>query len=80
MSDPEPSETPTFEQALARLEAIVGELERGDQPLERAVTLCEEAAQLAALCRQQLDDARARVEQLTASLGVVGADGTDAEP
>lgn len=32
----------TFEQSLARLEAIVNELNRDDVPLDRALTLFEE--------------------------------------
>ena len=33
-----------FEQSMARLEEIVGLLERGDAPLEQAMTLFEEGA------------------------------------
>ena len=34
----------TFEQSMARLEEIVGLLERGDAPLEQAMALFEEGA------------------------------------
>ena len=47
----------TFEGALARLEEIVGLLERGDAPLERAMSLFEEGAGLLRECTAQLDQA-----------------------
>lgn len=53
-----------FEEALERLEAIVEELEGGEAPLERAVGLYEEGVGLFRFCRQQLDAARKRVEEL----------------
>ena len=36
----------SFEQAMARLEEIVSQLERGDAPLESALTLFEEGTAL----------------------------------
>ncbi len=54
-----------FERALARLEAIVEELQRDDLPLEDAVTLFNEGTQLAARCDELLSSAELRIQQLT---------------
>lgn len=56
----------TFEQALVRLEEIVEKLDQGDIALEQALALFEEGSKLRAFCEQQLAEAEAVVEQLTA--------------
>ena len=56
----------TCEGALARLEEIVGLLERGDAPLEQAMSLFEEGAGLLRECTAQLDQAEQKVTLLTA--------------
>ena len=56
----------TFEGALARLEEIVGLLERGDAPLEQAMSLFGEGAGLLRECTAQLDQAEQKVTLLTA--------------
>ncbi len=65
---PKPSATetgsPSFEGALRRLEEIVSQLERGEAPLEHALTLYEEGVKLARLCSDQLQAAERRVEIL----------------
>ena len=53
-----------FEECLEQLEKIVLELERGDVPLERSLTLFEEGMQLSATCRKQLEEAEGKVEIL----------------
>jgi exodeoxyribonuclease VII small subunit len=55
---------PKFEECLQRLEQIVGELEKGELPLERALGLFEEGIQLSNSCRQELEDAEGKVEVL----------------
>lgn len=55
-----------FEQAMTRLEEIVGLLERGDAPLEQAMELFEEGAKLLRECTKQLDSAEQKVTLLTA--------------
>ncbi len=50
-----------FEQALARLEAIVKELESGDLPLEQSLKLFEEGTKLARICNKRLEEAERRV-------------------
>ena len=49
---------PTFEERLARLQAIVNTLESGSSPLEESVALYKEGLAHAAACREQLDRAR----------------------
>lgn len=53
-----------FEQVLGRLEQLVEELERGDQPLEQSLATFEEGIVLARLGSKRLDDAEQRVEFL----------------
>lgn len=53
-----------FEDCLQRLEQIVGELEKGDIPLEQALGLFEEGIRLSNSCRQELEDAEGKVEIL----------------
>jgi exodeoxyribonuclease VII small subunit len=66
----------TFEQALAELERIVGQLESGQAPLEASIELYERGARLKSHCEQRLEAARLRVEKI-----VVGAGGgASAEP
>ena len=55
---------PKFEDCLARLEQILAELEKGDIPLERALTLFEEGVKLSQSCRQELDAAEGKIEIL----------------
>ncbi|WP_346665788.1 exodeoxyribonuclease VII small subunit [uncultured Mailhella sp.] len=49
---------PTFEERLARLQAIVTTLEAGNSPLEESVALYKEGLAHAAACREQLEKAR----------------------
>lgn len=64
-------ESQTFEQSLGRLEEIVRQMERGDVPLEQALSLFEEGTALVGSCTKLLDEAELKVVQLTK-----GADGT----
>ena len=63
------SETPvdkmSFEAAMAELEAVVGQLERGDVPLEDSIKLYERGAALKARCEKKLKEAEERVAQIT---------------
>mgnify|MGYP000031914948 CR=1 FL=1 len=51
---------------MARLEEIVGLLERGDAPLDEAMALFEEGAKLMRECTKRLDQAEQKVTLLTA--------------
>jgi len=53
-----------FEDCLLRLEKIVQELEKGEVPLEKSLTLFEEGMQLSATCRKELEEAEGKVEIL----------------
>jgi exodeoxyribonuclease VII small subunit len=53
-----------FEECLERLEKIVQDLEKGEVPLEKSLTLFEEGMQLSASCRKQLEEAEGKVEIL----------------
>jgi len=54
-----------FEEALARLEAVVRELEEGKQPLEKALELFSEGIALSKICNKHLEDAEQRIYLLT---------------
>jgi exodeoxyribonuclease VII small subunit len=54
----------TFEQAQKELEQIVERLEHGQAPLDEALALWERGERLYALCRERLDDAEGRIEEL----------------
>ncbi len=51
-----------FEDALARLETIVAELEKGDLPLDDSLKIFEEGIKLSKTCLKMLDDAERKVE------------------
>ena len=55
-----------FEGSMTRLEEIVSLLEKGEAPLEQAMSLFEEGAKLLRECTRQLDDAEQKVTLLTA--------------
>jgi exodeoxyribonuclease VII small subunit len=70
-----PPATMSFEQALAELEKIVAQMERGDVPLEDSIALYQRGAALKAHCELKLKDAQLKVEQI-----VLGPDGPRTEP
>ncbi|MBI4446352.1 MAG: exodeoxyribonuclease VII small subunit [Acidobacteria bacterium] len=53
-----------FEKALARLEMIVAELEKGELALEQALQLYEEGIKISRFCSSKLDEAERRVQIL----------------
>jgi exodeoxyribonuclease VII small subunit len=53
-----------FEEALARLETIVGQLEKGDLPLEDSLKIFEEGVRLSKNCLKLLEEAERKVEIL----------------
>lgn len=55
----------SFEQALAELEAIVANLERGNVPLEESIAIYERGEALKQRCEALLKAAEARVETIT---------------
>lgn len=63
-----------FEECLQRLEKIVHELEKGEIPLEKSLTLFEEGMQLSTACRKELEQAEGKVEILTKQSGRLQAE------
>jgi exodeoxyribonuclease VII small subunit len=63
-----------FEDCLQRLEKIVQELEKGEVPLEKSLTLFEEGMQLSAACRKELEEAEGKVEILLKQNGKLQAE------
>ncbi len=53
-----------FEQAMKRLEEIVTQLESGDAPLEKSLTLFEEGTKLSAFLSKTLDNAEQKVTMI----------------
>jgi exodeoxyribonuclease VII small subunit len=71
-----PVESLSFEAALAELERVVAALEQGEVALEESIKLYERGAALRAHCQKKLEDAEAKVAQITQ-----GPDGrVDAKP
>lgn len=54
-----------FEHALARLEEVVQQLERGELPLEEGLTLFEEGVRLSRQCQNRLEAAEKRISHLS---------------
>jgi exodeoxyribonuclease VII small subunit len=54
----------TFEEAQKELEQIVEKLERGDAELDEAIALWERGEALYTFCRERLDAAHGRIEEL----------------
>ena len=56
------SREPTFEEAMARLEEIVRELEEAELPLEQSLKVFEEGVRLSRLLNGKLSEAEEKVE------------------
>lgn len=56
---------PSFEEAQAELERIVERLERGDAPLDEAISLWQRGEELYRLCLAKLDGAQGRIDELS---------------
>ena len=54
----------TFEEALNKLESIVGKFEEGSVTLEESVNLYEEGLKLSKFCSGILDSAELRIEKV----------------
>lgn len=62
-------ETPPFEEALGRLEAIVEDLEGGELTLEESIARYEEGMRLSRSLAKTLDEAEKRIEKLVEGRG-----------
>ncbi|QYK41890.1 MAG: exodeoxyribonuclease VII small subunit [Paracoccaceae bacterium] len=59
----------TFEAAMAALESVVAQLERGDVALDASIALYERGAALKAHCEARLKEAEEKVELIRAQEG-----------
>jgi exodeoxyribonuclease VII small subunit len=59
----------TFEEAMAALEAVVTQLERGEVALDQSIALYERGALLKAHCAGKLKNAEEKVELIRAAEG-----------
>ncbi len=59
----------SFEEAMAALETVVSQLERGEVALEQSIALYERGAALKAHCAGKLKDAEEKVEMIRAAEG-----------
>jgi exodeoxyribonuclease VII small subunit len=60
-----PVEEMSFETAMAELEKVVGQLERGDVALEESISLYERGAALKKRCEAKLNEAQEKVAAIT---------------
>jgi exodeoxyribonuclease VII small subunit len=54
----------TFEEAQKELEGVVQRLESGEAPLDEALKLWERGEELYRFCRERLDTAEGKIEEL----------------
>jgi exodeoxyribonuclease VII small subunit len=59
----------TFEQALGRLESVVGAMEAGDLPLAEATGLYEDGMKLARVCNEMLAAAELKITRIQTAYG-----------
>lgn len=67
-----------FEDAMRELESVIAQMETGDLPLEKSLSLFERGVRLARECRKSLDTAELRVKTLLEQQG--GNDGQITRP
>jgi len=60
-----PVEEMTFEEAMAELEQVLGQLERGDVALDASIKLYERGAELKKRCEAKLKEAEEKVAAIT---------------
>jgi exodeoxyribonuclease VII small subunit len=53
-----------FEEALKKLETIVGDLEKGELSLDEALKRYQEGLELSRLCSQRLENAKKKIDIL----------------
>jgi exodeoxyribonuclease VII small subunit len=61
----------SFEEAMDQLEQLVGKLENGDVPLEKAIDLFQEGMKLSHLCSQKLEQVERKIEMLVEENGIL---------
>jgi exodeoxyribonuclease VII small subunit len=68
MSSQAPAATPTFEQALDELEALVRRMETGELTLDESIAAYRRGAELARYCQTRLAQAEQDIKQLEGDL------------
>ncbi|MEQ8405645.1 MAG: exodeoxyribonuclease VII small subunit [Oceanicaulis sp.] len=71
MADPASTDiaSMSFEAALAELEGIVSQLERGEVELEKSIAMYERGAALKAHCEARLKEAQLKVDKIVVGSG-----------
>ncbi len=67
----EKSENVTFEEAMEKLEQIVGALEEGNVPLEKAISLFQEGMNLSNVCHEKLQSVEGKMDQIVEENGEI---------
>ena len=57
--------TKTFEENLKELELIIAELENGEAPLDKCISMFENGVRLSNECLKMVDEARQKITLLT---------------
>mgnify|MGYP001075940163 CR=1 FL=1 len=71
MSAKKESEPSSFEDSLARLEKLVGEMEAGDLSLDQMISHFEEGSSLVETCGKKLNEVEQRIEKLVKKDGKI---------
>ncbi|MGB0409723.1 MAG: exodeoxyribonuclease VII small subunit [Opitutales bacterium] len=66
---PSKKTSPTFEEAVKRLETLIEAMESGETPLADLVAKFEEGSKLLKECQDQLKDAELKIEKLNLKTG-----------
>nr|WP_276528443.1 exodeoxyribonuclease VII small subunit [Pseudalkalibacillus hwajinpoensis] len=71
MTRMEKNENVTFEEAMQKLEQIVGALEEGNVPLEKAISLFQEGMNLSNICHEKLKSVEGKMDQIVEENGEI---------
>jgi exodeoxyribonuclease VII small subunit len=69
----------TFEKALVQLEKIVSKMEKGQLKLEESLALYEQGVKLTVYCQRELDQAKLKIETLSAESPAASKDGEQSQ-
>lgn len=64
----------SFEEGMQRLQEVLGVLRDDATPLAQSVKIYAEAASLISYCKQTLDDAKLKIEEIDAELAEKAGD------
>jgi exodeoxyribonuclease VII small subunit len=70
----------SYEEAIEELEAIIGRMEKGETALEDSLREYARGDALVRRCRQVLDQAEQRIEQISGQQLEAGAEPRESEP